>query len=193
MTKLSVEAKHILHAVKEAGEELAQAKQDVVNLNYLIDDVLLAISMKTEQDILAYMGSLVTAGVQDIFQEDWKVELRSTSAAQKGLNIFLIKDGQEEQIPDAVGGGVSQVVSLLIRLIVVHLLKGRIRQFVFLDEPLSHLADEYVGRAGDVLANTAQQLGIQIVMITHQRVLEDKADVVYTVNKGKYTTDVHQR
>jgi len=79
------------------------------------------------------------------------------------------------------GGAVNQVLSLILRLVLVELLK--VKGPVFLDEPSSAVSEEYNMRLGQLISSLSQRFQRQIVLITHSKTLASFAEKSYTINK----------
>lgn len=156
---------------------------------------LLARIAVTEQEIVRnFVSSIVTAGLQDVFNYPYVVEFRESSKANvRVIDVVLLDQGEAVSVPDGVGGGVSQVISVLTQIALVYLLKGSVAQIVILDEVLAHLALQYVPAMGSVLKDVAERLGVQIILVTHLEDLEASADVIYTFERTETGTVVHRR
>lgn len=143
-------------------------------------DLMKSLSFVQADRVRQFVANLVTAGVQDVFETDWEVLLiEEQKHGQRSLDIILKQGDIEASVPDGCGGGVSQVISVLVQIALVYLLRSKVQQIVFLDESLSHLARNYHPAAARVLKQVAEDLNIQIVLVAHSELLLAEADMAY--------------
>lgn len=131
----------------------------------------------------ADMKTLVTAGLQAVFEEemtfdiDFKVERNVlTTRFLVGSNVggtFCKFD-----ILSAKGGGVADVVSFLLQFLMVYYLSDR-RKLIIADEPFKNLSRSYKRRFAEFVKMICEKAGMQIIMVTHEEEYVDVADRVY--------------
>jgi hypothetical protein len=80
------------------------------------------------------------------------------------------------------GGSVSTVESILMRVLV--LLRRGLRPVLVLDEGLAAFDDDYAERIGKFLGALCDKLDMDILMVTHNRVLFQSAQRAYTAKGG---------
>lgn len=85
----------------------------------------------------------------------------------------------EVGIVEGHGGGVSDVISFLLRVVVLSLARPRLALVLVLDEPFRHVSLEYLRGCATLLRELNRTAGIQFVLVTHKPDLLDAADVVY--------------
>lgn len=141
----------------------------------------------------ARIEETVTAALQAVFERDdiaFEIEMRTVNnqpAANwqvvsyygSGENIATVSGSPE----DARGGGVSDVVSLALRLALLELARPKPMGPVMLDEVGKHVSKEYAPNVAQFLKQYAQRTGRQIILITHQNDLAEIADVGYRVSQ----------
>ena len=84
-----------------------------------------------------------------------------------------------------LSGGEKVSLALALRLAIAHILSGKKQNFLMLDEPTIHLDEErrrYLVKAINRLFRGGKMF-TQMLVVTHDRELEDMADVVYRVVK----------
>lgn len=148
--------------------------------------------------VISFVEDLVTKGLLDVFGEGLGFKILSKERANQTTYDFVIVDsyvGTEVDPITAKGGGVVEVTAVLLRVILLYLNRHRLRQILVLDENLSHLALEYVPAMAELLRRLTDKLGIQIILISHQRGFIDAADTVVRMSKikGKTHIEVEER
>lgn len=178
------EAKAIERRKAGLVHELDKLESEVISLGKALA-ILGTLSAEVQERFIDSIESLVTDGLQAIFGSDVRFQITPSIKNKMPVLEFNIvtPEGTQDDILDSHGGGLVAVCGVILRMIMVRLLRHRIRQVVFLDEPLAQLSSEYVDAAGEVLARLAEDLGIQIVMISHQEGFSESADYVYHLGR----------
>lgn len=68
---------------------------------------------------------------------------------------------------DTTGGGIIDIVSIVLRIAVIELYKPKINGFIVLDEPFKHLSTQYRQLAAEFIVKLSQKIKRQIILITH--------------------------
>lgn len=133
---------------------------------------------------------LQTEGLQAVF-EDQDLRVKSSVELQRGkvsVNLVTVQrhnSGQEIEgdSGDAFGGAVSTVQSILLRIII--LMRRGLRPLLLLDETLPAFDHNYVINMGTFLSVLCRRLGMDILLVTHNPLLTEAADVSYNLSKYK--------
>ena len=97
----------------------------------------------------------------------------------KGLDGVLVEgDGL-----DSFGGAVSTVQSLLLRISLI--LKRDLKPFLILDESFPAVDGDRVGLLVDFLKVLCEKLNMDILCITHNNLISEKADLAYQIYPTK--------
>jgi DNA repair exonuclease SbcCD ATPase subunit len=75
------------------------------------------------------------------------------------------------------GGGVVDIVSLALRIVILELYTPRIDGPLMLDEPTKQLSKEFSDRAAELLRAISERTGRQIILVTHDPVLAKEAEM----------------
>jgi len=193
---------------REKEEELAAARQDIE----LWRDVQILLSKASEfarQQLKTRIEQTVTAALAAIFNDstmkfeiemgniggkpaaDWRVVSCYEMPAKAGdedvkISAYTVVASPE----DAKGGGVTDVVSLALRLALLELSRPKPGGPVLLDEPAKMVSQEYLSNLAAFLKQYAAKTGRQIIMVTHHDVLADVADTGYKVTQRNGVSEV---
>jgi len=162
----------------EAEGQILDRVADLLRL--LIDQEIAANAQAAE--------SLLTEGLRTVF-DDMDLSVRSEIDVQRGrvaVNLFTVQRQPDGTITDApstegYGGSVTAVQSVLLRVVVV--LRRGMRPLLLLDESLGAVAEHYVPRVGQFLTLLAERVGMDILAVTHNRVLVEAANKAYRIKK----------
>jgi len=130
---------------------------------------------------------LLTEGLQAVFPDQNlavvpKVELQRGKVAVD-LVTTQIHGGTtiEGGCNEAFGGSVTTVQSVLLRIFI--LLKRGLRPVLLMDETLPAFDSNYVHNIGSFLSLVSKQLGVDVLLVTHNQALVDAADRVYRISR----------
>jgi len=113
----------------------------------------------------------------------------------KPVLTFMYEDKEvTTDIMSSHGGGVSNIVGFLLKLLVLVFQSKKYRPVLFLDESFANLSAEYVPLIAKVINKLVTELGkdLQIILVTHQKEFIDYADRVYRFSKPKYKTVIEK-
>lgn len=151
-----------------------------------IDDVI----DKFSETALKRLEDLLSLGLARIFQDrDYRVEIRvSEKRSSKCAELYLIDDGHPFLMRDScVAGGILVVVGFLIQVFYVANLD--LAKILFLDEALSNISTQYLPNFFSFVKELSRQIGLTVVLITHDTRFLEYADRIYKVSKGAYILD----
>jgi len=179
------------NAKKDLEIVLKVYESDIIDYRQILA-IFQSLSVSVQETFIRSIESLVSEGLAAVFEEPIQLRIESViRGGQANLDFSLInEDGTETSLIDARGGGLISLCGILFRIVMLRLLSGRIRQLLILDEPLSHLSDEYIAPAGELLKKLSDDLSIQILMISHQTEFAEYADKAYKLVKKNGTIEV---
>lgn len=142
--------------------------------------LLLETYSEVEQETLkAKVEDLVSAGLQTIFGGDYRFRIESKTLRGQAAMDFTITKGLIERDPmDSHGGGLVNIVSLVLRLVIVALTPGMGRTVV-LDEPFAQVSQGYIEAVGDFCRQLVDSTGIQLLIVSHEPEIAERADQAY--------------
>jgi DNA repair exonuclease SbcCD ATPase subunit len=129
--------------------------------------------------------NLVSYALNSIWEDrTYQFKIISKERGATSTNKFvLIKNGIEVDIMDGSGGGLVDIVALVLRLIFTLKAKPELRPVLFLDEPFQHASANYHEKIGELLTELIEKLGLTIVMVTHTPIIENYASRRYTLEE----------
>lgn len=151
-----------------------------------IDDII----DKFSETSLKKLEALLTLGLSTIFQDrDYSVEIKvSEKRSSKCAELYLIDAGHSFLMKDSsVAGGILVVVGFLIQVFYVANLD--VAKILFLDEALSNISTQYLDNFFAFVKELSEQIGLTVVLITHDTRFLEYADRLYNVKDGVYTLE----
>lgn len=187
-------------------KELArkQAENDLLNrqISGMEEQILkLTEGLQTGQEALAFLEDLansrrgamkgkiekvITEALQLIYGPSYGIELTYSMKNNRScLDIEMVRDtpaGKVKRDMDGFGGGVSDTISVPLRLMVLMGSK-QTDKVCILDECWKHMDMERIELVGKFLRLLADKLGIQIIMCSHHEKIRDFADRTFEVSE----------
>jgi hypothetical protein len=153
-------------------------------------DALRIVSDILRESIKARVERLGTLAVQSVFgREDLRLELKmDLSKGQMTAVPMLASEfrGEEILLPvkDAKGGGLVNVVSFILQVVVLVLTRPAVAKTIFLDERFKNVRDE-IDRVGELLQKLHEMIGLQFVVVTKERAIADAANRVFWMERDE--------
>lgn len=129
--------------------------------------------------------SVVTTGINTIFHDlGLAFEAQVGSRYNKVSVDFAFRQGPPEDPVsvrgsplDSFGGGPSAVADFILRMMSILRLKRK--PLMLLDESLAWVSDEYVDATGQFLAQLAESMQVDVLLVTHKQTFLEHADISY--------------
>lgn len=156
--------------VREDREALYAAEDQLATAEEA-RDVVQAVSQAVQEKVHERVAGLVTYCLRAIFGDrayEFKLVFEKKRNRTECRPVFL-RDGAEVHPLKGAGGGAADVASFALRLVVLKL--SRVRQLLVLDEPFKWLSAEYQEKARTLLEELASDMGVQVLVVTHNEEL----------------------
>ena len=131
------------------------------------------------------MAQLITSGLKYII-EDQKLEFKIRQEYKNNrihMKFVLEQDGAEGDPLSSFGGGAAVVISLILRLCIMQ--RMGMGNILILDESMVALANAYVPSAASFMRTLSEQMGVNILMVTHNPEFIQNAHVAYEGTKNE--------
>jgi DNA repair exonuclease SbcCD ATPase subunit len=144
----------------------------------------------TREKTIADVEKTVTAALHAIFNDPTLsfgvnvVERRSALEADFVVRFEVNGEMTEVDPLDAKGGSLVDVITTALRLVFLKSHRPQKRQILVLDEPGKFLDHERRMRFGTWLAKISHDLGVQLIIITHDEELMAVADRTFELRPG---------
>lgn len=139
------------------------------------------------------LGAVITEGLAIVFPEAQYtfmvefVERRGTIEA----DLFLQDRNNNKYHPlDAVGGGVSDFISILLRI--VYIVLSRYKNVLLADEPLKFISRGKIGKATKFIRQVCEDFNFQLVVVSHIPELINECDARYEVQQRRGVSTIYK-
>ena len=154
--------------------------------------VIQIVAQQTQQNLEYHISNLVTTALRAIWNEPLEFIAKIVMRRNKTECDLLIKEGGNEPtpLPETRGGGVLDVASFALRIAYWSLRKNR--PVFILDEPFKFVSPDRQREVSDMLKMLSEELGLQIIMVSHADDINYNADRTFAVKRGESGRSVCQ-
>lgn len=168
-------------------------KADVSKVLVQVGELFKSIGGGSQEDLLKKLGQFVSYGLVAVFGEGYHF-IPELSVEGKEFRVeFYVETGElRSGVANARGGGVAEVVSILLQVFFLVALKDKYAPFLFLDTAMVHISEQYHSSVSALLKELSDKLGIQVVLIANVNAYGAYADRVYHFTQEGGKTIVEQ-
>lgn len=183
----AVEARREVAAEALAG---ARARLAVAESNVAVLDgaraLLTSVSDARREQVVSRVEGIVTEAVRAMLGP--AVSFRLDASVKRGaLSVsprVVYSRGSQKHECDlrSVGGGVVDVVSFALRVVVLCLYRPALPRVLVADEPFKHVSESYLPAVAAMVSRLSRSLSFQFVLVSHEQAIEACADRVFVVS-----------
>jgi len=158
---------------------LLKGEVDILTKTSAVLKHLLDVMVKGE---IEKMAGLITYGLKAIFDDQDLSFVPVITKKNEKMNIELkTKNHGVEGEFGSFGGSVAVIESFLLRVLCV--LKLGMARMMLLDETFAPVGEEYISNTSKLVSELSKKLGLDVLLVTHQKGFQDNADHVYKVKE----------
>lgn len=164
----------------EAGSRQSNALEEMKLLENVVA-LLAALQETWKERFQAAIGQIVSEGLAGVFGEKLELVCEIGQSGDRPTARFAVRDsrGLETEIMDARGGGLVNVVSFLLRVLVLLSARPAMRRLLILDEPFNNVSGEFIEPVIALLQRIAEDGDMQMLIVSHNPDMARAADVAY--------------
>lgn len=176
--------------VKEKQEVLAsltllQSAQEAVQL------IIQRTARETQDQLKIHIQDLVQSAIDVCFPGQYEFVMEFETKRGRTECSLFVQQGNEIMDPlTSSGGGLVDILSLALRIAALSL--SQYDKVLLLDEPLKFLSSDLKPIAAEMFKELAHKLGIQLIMVTHDKDFVNIADKKFLVWKIKERSIVEE-
>jgi DNA repair exonuclease SbcCD ATPase subunit len=186
------EIKHLQGKIEERSAKVKELEQLVSGL-LDAQEVMNITGTLAQEEFELYLEKMVTEALQLVFGSDYSFEIQTEIVRnQPETRFFVVENGI--RLPtkeDAVGGGMLDLVSMVLRVVVWSIHEHRTRPVMLLDEPGKNLDRNKIDQFVEMIKKFHELLGIQFIIVTHDNKIVDMADRAFKVTRSDGTARVN--
>lgn len=157
--------------------------KDEINLLTKTSAVLKHLLDVMVKDEISKMAGLITYGLKTIFDDQDLSFLPVITKKNEKIHIELKTQnkGIEGEF-GSFGGSVAVIESFLLRVLSV--LKMKLARLMLLDETFAAVGSEYIPNTSKLISELSDKLGLDVLLVTHQKEFQQFAKHVYRVKES---------
>lgn len=161
---------------KRTGREIEQAKE-----------IVHRVTKEVQESVSLEISKLVTSTLAAVLEKEDRYTFRFQLILKKrgfDVEMWFEKDDNVYEITE-VGGGIWDLASIALRVGLWTLLPAgiRTRGVIVLDEPFRFLSMKFQPYAGEMMRFMADELSLQIIVISHKPEIIDSANRIFHLTK----------
>ena len=158
------------NSIKEYNEDLQKARILIANAG-----------QHTQTFLKSFIEEMVTTALQAVFEEDYQFVIDFDIKRNKPeAKINLKLRGEETDPKDSCGGGVLDVASFALRVVLWSIENPKSSNVIILDEPMKFLHGR-IENAMKMIKDLSKKLGIQFIIVSQMEEFAENADKVFLV------------
>ena len=151
----------------------AIAAEDLVTFTEEAQVVVQGVAQTIQQQAHARIAAVVSRCLETVFEEPYTFRIAFEQKRGKTeARLYFEREGMEIDPLTASGGGVVDVAAFALRLSCILLSKPPLRRLIVLDEPFKFVSADYRARVRLMLETLAEELDLQVILVTHTTELE---------------------
>ena len=167
------------------SQRLSELRQNQTDLTSAREFVT-ALAIAVQEEIKGLVEEIVTLALASVYGQGYSFSCDIRTLRGRPVWEFFVTKDKIRLSPkdDEVGGGVLDVASLGMRLVVWSLMRPGVKPLLLCDEPLKFCNDPdgvLVPKASAMLREISHMLGIQVIAVSSHGDLSVAADKVYQV------------
>lgn len=169
----------ILQRNQDKIKELEEKKAMNVKALAVLDKAIQIISANG----IGKIESIVSDGLNLVFDQDLQLILERKEGVKGDSYRIMVKQGDVIGPPiDTMGGGVVNVISFLLRVIMIQ--RFKLNKVIILDEAFNNVSADHLPKVSEMLRSLCDDHGYTILSITQAPLLASAAERVFRVEKG---------
>lgn len=147
-------------ALAENEVETARSAQEIIQF------VAQAVQQKAHERV----AKVVSSCLASVFDQPYQFSIEFVrKRGRTEAKLRFSRNGLTVDPMEASGGGMIDVAAFALRVACLIMHRPRLRQILVLDEPFRFVSEEYQDNVRAMLEKLSVDLGLQIVMVTHNQ------------------------
>jgi len=158
--------------------QLAQEQEQLVIVEGTISATLQAqqilqdLAQLVQQRAHTQIARVVTRCLVAVFDKPYELRIIFEQSRGKTIARLVYFEGENEIEPCTTSGGVLDVASMALRLIVLVLSQPQSEKLLVLDEPMRMVDSENMPKMATLIETLSKEMNVQFVICTHNEALQ---------------------
>lgn len=144
--------------------------------------VVQKVAKDTQEQLEYRISNIVSLALASVFADPYEFKVRFVERRGKTeCDLLFVRDNEEYDPINDSGGGPLDVASFALRL--AFWTMNKTRPVFILDEPFKNLSVDLQEKCSEMVKILSEELGVQIIMVSHLPMIIQSADSVIPVNE----------
>ena len=149
-------------------------------------EVIREVGQKTQEQLQYHISDITSLALEAVFEDPYKLEVEFVQRRNKTeCDIYFTRNGNRVNPLQASGGGAVDVAAFALRIASWSLEVPKKRNCIILDEPTKFVSKQYSEKVSAMFKEVSKKLGLQFIIVTHDRKLAEYADKQFLVTQEK--------
>lgn len=172
VSALEGEISHWEKTVENLWESLAKTKSKLDHAKQA-QEILQLISQAVQERVHRRISEVVSSCLSAVFDDPYTFQIQfERKRGRTEARLRFLRRGMDVDPLTASGGGMIDVAAFALRVACLVLHRPRLSRILVADEPFRFVSEEYQDNIRSMLEELAEDMGIQIIMVTHNEAYE---------------------
>ena len=172
----------ILKNKKVEAENRKKESEEWVENATIARDCINNLAQKTLGEVSSHIGQLVTESLFSVFENPYTFKIDFVNRRnQTECDLYVSRNNKDRHPLESNGGGLADIISSSLRS--TFLVLSDLRPVLILDEPFKFLSEDLQSYCCVMLKTISEQLGIQVIMVSHLNEMKEIADSIINVKQ----------
>jgi len=183
INRLQGQRQEVLNNLRDCERRLEESKRNLSRAEKA-RAIIQLVAQETQKQLEFHINDLVTMALSIVFDDPYELAVRFEERRGKTeADLLFLRGGELIDPMGESGGGAVDVAAFALRVAMWVLQKPRTRNTFILDEPFRFVSRDIQPKASEMLRRISEQLGIQIIMVSHSEDLIECAHRVFRVGQ----------
>jgi len=146
-------------------------------------DIMNLVGTVCQEQTKEVVEDLISEALKAVFGDEYHFEMESKIVRnQPEIYMYVVRNGVRYSLREELGGGIVDLVSFVLRIVLWSITTPRSAGVMVLDEPGKFISKDLQSLFGDIIKELSNMLGIQFIIISHEEELIETADITYKVS-----------
>lgn len=156
-------------------------------------EIIRTVGQKTQEQLQVNISDITSLALESVFPDPYSLCVNFVNRRNKTeCDLYFERDGNRVDPLTASGVGAVDVAAFALRIASWSMSVPHSRNTIILDEPFRFLSENYQEQASLMLSEISKKLGIQMLLITHEKELTTYADRIFEVSIRKGISNIKQ-
>lgn len=181
LEKLKGARENVRSQLKETRNQVFQLDTDLEEMEQA-REIIRIVGLETQQQLQFHISDITSLALGAVFDDPYQLKVDFVQRRNKTECDLLFTRNEKEIEPlESSGYGAVDIASFALRIASWAMKNPQSRAVIVLDEPMRFLSQDRQACASKMIKELSDKLGIQFIIVTHEEVLSEYADRVFSV------------